>query len=278
MQQAVSRRVTGIWPTALSLCLASVFAPGLADARPAQKGPKIVTVGDRENYFQGSYTAYASPWSIFFDKTLVRGKHYLDTIAINPATFPNGTLIRSRWPVDRPMKTGVWGYHALSYGNYDGGNPKIPIASKKVVDIAQLSQTFNYSFRHSPNFNLLTEFYLTSKQGDSQAKVFEVGFFLYTPRWNFHDLLRKARIGAYTDSASRRWIILQEGTFIMFVPEHGAAIMEGTIDVREFLNRLIEYKVITGQEWFNGIAFGMEPIKGAGRTDLLIERWRVDYK
>lgn len=53
---------------------------------------------------------------------------------------------------------------------------------------------------------------------------------------------------------------------------------EGTIDVREFLKALVARKVITGQEWFNGIAFGTEPVAGAGQTEIDIHRWKVDFR
>jgi hypothetical protein len=58
----------------------------------------------------------------------------------------------------------------------------------------------------------------------------------------------------------------------------GEDFLQGEIDISRVLKLLVHSGVITGKEWFNGIAFGTEPTEGAGRTRLTIEHWRVDYE
>ncbi|MET0240389.1 MAG: hypothetical protein ABW184_10890 [Sphingobium sp.] len=241
--------------------------------------PGSIVKQDRENHFQGQYMAYASPWSIFFDKELVHGKDYKDTITVQPDTFPDNTVIRTRWPVDRPMKSGVWGYHAIGFGMYDANtSPPIRIEPRRVKDIKRFVQTFDYEWFKSPNFNLLNEFYLTKKPGNTDEKIIEIGFLLHLPPgegvWP-HGL---KHIGTYRDRARREWAINQINTFVIISPKDQKDVLKGKLDVREFLRELVRLKIITGDEWFNGIAFGMEPVKGAGETELWIKKWRVDYK
>lgn len=269
----------------LALALPLVLATTQGDAKRGDDKPKdeppakTITLQDRENFYQGSYLAYASPWSTFVDTAMKRGEDFFDTITVNPETFPDGTVINSRWPTLRPMKTGVWGYHAVSFGRYDGGDPPEKVEPKQVKAIEQLVQCFKFSYKNSPNFNLLNEFYLTSAPGDTKAKVIEIGFFLHLPpNGGFDELSAKTKITRFKDSSYRDWVITRGEKFVTIFPEDGRDVTEGTIDVREFLKVLIDNGVITGNEWFNGIAFGMEPTRGGGQTELTVERWKVFYK
>lgn len=252
---------------------AFLFSGAPTHARKMESVP--VTLQDQQNYTEGSYTAYASPWSIFFDKTLRHEVDYLDTISVQPATFPDGTVIRTQWPINHPMAKGVWGYMALGFGNYDGGKPEIHVLSHQVKDIKELNQAFSYKWQYSPNFNLLNEFYLTSKPGDSQSKMIEIGFLLHVPDLAWAN--SSTVIGSLTDASRQAWSIRRAGNYVMIFPQDGRDILSGRINVLSFLKFLTLRGVITGNEWFNGIAFGMEPIKGAGSTQLTIDHWHVTY-
>lgn len=272
-----------------ALLLVPFVGPAEADDRrpgPGWEGNEkalpagAIVLPDKKNYFQGPYMAFASPWSAMLDSRLRAGVDFRDKIIVQPATFPDGTTIRTRWPVARPEKSGVWGYHFVAYGHYDGKDPPPgAIPPKKVRDIAELKQSFRFSYRYSPNFNLLNEFYLTRLPGDLSDKLFEIGFFLHVPPVTL-DFIRAVGVneGDYTDSQGRRWGISRHEKFIRIYPLDARDVSEGTLDVREFLHVLVERKVITGEEWFNGIAFGTEPVAGAGQTELEIHQWKVDYR
>ena len=262
---------------AIALCVAAAAFGLLGSAVAAGKTERLIVLQDGQPYFQGSYSAYASPWSTFFDKTLVHGTDYLDTITVRPSTFPNGTLIETRWPTTTPVKSGVWGYHAVSFGNYDGGKTPKAVTPRRVKDIRKLEQAFAFAYSGSTNFNLLSEFYLTSRAGNAAAKVIEIGYFLHTPPSSARYNRAATPLGAFTDSAGRGWMITQAKTYVMVTPTDARDIPRGRIDIRELLDLLVRKGVISGDEWFNGIAFGMEPTEGGGRTRLRIIHWRVVY-
>jgi hypothetical protein len=241
-------------------------------------GSERVVLSDKQPYGQGRYFAYASPWSTLFDKSLRHGSDYADTITLDPLTFPDGTAIDTRWPTTKPKNSGVWGYHAISFGNYDDGHPPIPVTPHQVKDIRQLSEQFAFNYRGDTNFNLLNEFYLTSRAGDAAAKVIEIGFFLHIPAPSLRYVHGGRPITSYQDTFGHVWMVRRTGNFITITPINGQDLAQGSIDVRWVLDLLLREHVITGHEWFNGIAFGVEPTEGGGTTDVLIERWHVNYQ
>ena len=60
----------------------------------------------------------------------------------------------------------------------------------------------------------------------------------------------------------------------MFIPADD--VLTGTIDCKAALDFLRAKGQLTGEEWFNGIAFGIEPVTGSG--SLRVESWAVDYR
>lgn len=250
---------------ALALCLAAPIGAS-----------SLIVKEDAQFYTRGAYAAFASPWSTWYDRSLVHNRDYWDRITIDPATFPANTTISTHWPTRLPS-TGVWGYHHVFYGNYDGGVVQTPIAPRQVKAINTLRQTFSYSATGSNNYNLLNEFYLTSAPGKSAAKVIEIGYFLNAPAqtraWNKSGQM----IGILVDAWRNRWTVTKRGTFVTITPYDVDVIRSGTIDVAHMLRFLRIHNVITGDEWFNGIAFGVEPTVGAGDTTVKVTDWQVTY-
>jgi hypothetical protein len=83
------------------------------------------------------------------------------------------------------------------------------------------------------------------------------------------------QIGTFTDPAGRGWTVARDdgAAFTMFRPTDGSDV-QGTIYWKEMLAFLISKSVITGAEYFNGIAFGPEPRLGNGAAQLSLT---VDY-
>jgi hypothetical protein len=166
----------------------------------------------------------------------------------------------------------------LSFGNYDGGRPPVAVRPQRVRTIRQLRQNFAYRYSGSSYFNLLTEFYLTSRPGDENAKLLEIGFFLHTPAPTLHFAKGGKLVGTTRDKSGRLWLIYLQGTFCMFIPEGAPDILRGTIDMKSMLNSLMKMGLVSGNEWFNGMAFGLEPAPGGGATQMTVDHWQVFYQ
>ncbi len=228
------------------------------------------TLVDKEFFTQGSFIAYASPWSTEFGegKRLRHGIDYRDEITVRPEAFPADVHISWHWPLTAPKEVGVYGYHAISYGSYDGGTPEKPIPARQVKAITTLTESFRFSTaRPIGDFNLLTEFFLTRSPG-TENKVAEVGFFLRTAKSAVEFAAAGEQLGIFTDPAGRKWKVATQpaphGPYHMFIPEDAVEVPEGTIDFKAALDFLRAKNQITGEEWFNGLAFGIEPITGSG--------------
>jgi hypothetical protein len=61
----------------------------------------------------------------------------------------------------------------------------------------------------------------------------------------------------------------------MLMLASGDDVVIGSIDVKATLNFLMAKGVITGAEWFNGIALGVEPVSGSG--ELRLTKWAMTY-
>lgn len=251
----------------------SAASPDIADQRP------VLIKRDEEFYSKGSYIAYAAPWSAKTSK-LIAGEDFVDTIAIHEATFPAHTKLAWHWPLDAPKKTGVRGFNALGYGNYDSGVPERPVKPLRVRDIKSGWQSFDW--RHdliTGEFNLLAEFYLTRMAGDAEAKTLEVGFMLHTPPTTRAWIGIKPPLARWRDAFGTEWSVTRNQgpgiPYIILVPTSGADLLKGRLDVKGALGELRRLGVVTGEEWLNGVAFGAEPISGSG--SVMVMDWKVHW-
>jgi hypothetical protein len=251
-----------------------------ADARSdtaviAVVNPLLVTVLDAMSYSKGQYGAYASPWSTLYDNTIRLGTDYADSITIDPLAFTGSSVIAWHWPNHVSALTGVWGYNFLFYGNYDNSSPAVRVTPRQVKNITTLRQDYTVATT-TGDFNVLNEFYLTSDSGNAAAKVVEIGYFPHSSASGkrFHD--SGTQFGSFQDTFGESWVVAKQGTFYMLMPPNDGEMLSGSIDVKAALAFLIAKRVITGNEWFNGIALGVEPVSGTGR--LTVSNWTVTYQ
>ena len=238
-----------------------------------------IVLADREFYSKGSFIAYAAPWSTYSGAgaALKHGKDFVDEIAVQPDTFPANSEFTWHWPLTPPKSAGVYGYNALSFGNYDGGVPQTPIAPRPVKEIGTLVETFRYEMaRPAGDFNVLTEFYLTKTAGGE--KLAEIGFFPRPARSAVEFANAGEQLGTYADASGQAWKVAVQrapaGVYYMFIP--AAAVLSGSIDFKAALEFLRAKGRVTGEEWFNGLAFGIEPVAGSG--SLRVQSLSVTYK
>ena len=254
--------------------LAAMALPALA------VGEAPVILGDKDFYSKGSFIAYAGPWSTYFGAgtAMKHGVDFMDEIAVQPETFPSNVELTWHWPLTSPKHTGVYGYNALSYGSYDGGVPQVAITPRQVKEIGELSETFGFQMaRPIGDFNVLTEFFLTKKSGGAD-KVAEIGFFLHAAKSAVPFADAGEQLGLFTDSTGRAWKVgvqpAPAGPYYMFIPV--GDVLTGTVDFKAGLDFLRSKGRLTGEEWFNGLAFGIEPISGSG--SVRVQSLAVTYR
>lgn len=232
---------------------------------------------DRQEYNRGNgMGAFAAPWSAA-QHGLVEGVDYADTIRIFPDRFPAGTVIDARWPQHYPTLSGVWGYMHLWWGNADGSGPN-GVTPWQVGNIVSGDERVDFDILSaSPNNgNVLADLYLTSVAGDPDAKLFEIGVLHHAPPKDSDFVRNAAPIGLYTDPASRVWLVADTGLnpvgapFIVFMLQSGSQA-RGRIYKRDMLRYLMQQRILTGSEWLNGRALGVEPNFGVSQT--LIREW-----
>lgn len=241
---------------------------------------KPVVLGDKEFFTKGSFIAYAAPWSTDegANAGLKHGVDFLDEIAFEPKGFPQEVEFTWHWPLAPAKESGVYGYNAVSYGSYDGGVPETPVEPRQVKGIHALAETFGFEMaRPAGDFNVLTEFFLTKEKG-GEEKVAEIGFFLHASESAVRFAEDGGAVGTFTDPARRVWKVSVQpapaGPYYMFLPAED--VLAGTIDFKAALDFLKAQGKLTGAEWFNGLAFGIEPVAGSG--SLRLRHLAVSYR
>lgn len=235
-------------------------------------------LADQVFFARNSYFAYASPWCAVINPTLAIGRDLADTISVVPATFPNDVVISSKAPAGDPNSygCGVYGYNHIGFGNYDGSTLPTPVTSRQVKDITALAMQVEITDQQSDGqYNILNEFYLTSSAGNAAAKVVEIGFFLHASPASIAFAKKGTGLGVFTDVSGRRWTVTKAAKFVMLVPVDGNDVTSATIDGRGVMAFLVANGIITGTEWFNGAALGVEPVRGS--STVSIGQWTVTY-
>ena len=245
---------------------------GLMMVSPVVAADEPLVLGDKEFFTKGSFIAYAAPWSTYegANSGLKHGVDFSDVIVVEKKAFPSNVEFAWHWPLAAPKESGVYGYNAVSYGSYDGGVPETPVEPKQVKEIRTLTETFTYEMaRPIGDFNVLTEFFLTKEKG-GEEKVAEIGFFLRAAESAIAFANDGEKVGDFKDATGRIWKVSVQpapaGPYFMFLP--AADVLQGTVDFKAGLDFLRSRGKLTGKEWFNGLAFGIEPIKGSGSLKL----------
>lgn len=263
--------------------LAAIMLSSLA-AIPAQA--ERLALGNFEPFGQGAYHAYAGMWSLDLDNTLglgrkaVEGRDYVSSITLDKATFPRRSTIDWRVPSKVSEVAGVYGYLQLAFGDYSGSRVPTPVKPAQVRDIERLDVALTYSYSGDHRFNFLNELYLLADPADKSSALFEVGVFARASDEMLDYFHGGEQVGTYLDEEGRVWNVAIRGSepkarFIMLIPADGNDI-EGEFDWGGIFGFLREQKLLDGNEWFTGIAVGVEPVAGAG--SLRLDTFEVDYR
>ncbi len=245
--------------------------------RAGGKGDRI-TVKARTTYTAGKYYGFVSPWAVDDQPILRRWANFSETMWVDLRAFPARTRFNWAWPPYAPRNgPGVWGYHHLGYGNYDGGVPETPVTPRRVRDIRVLKTAFAWTgdFRFG-DATILTEFYLRRDPRENESKRLEIGWFFHVAPATRSFVASGRQLGLYTDPAGRPWRATLQDRFLTFSPADDGDVPAGILDMRHALDWLVAKRLARPEDWVSGVAIGAEPIKGFGSVE--ITRWQVQFQ
>lgn len=257
-------------------------------------GQLEVLIAGQTNYSQTDQMRghpFGAFWSQFNKPLLHAGDSTYNSIVAYPAVFPNKTRIKCCWP-NYALGTGVWGYGAVTYGDYDGA-PTPPLGFSSVgpkpvqfKNLAYFEATFAFHVEHQSvgaDWDLLTEFYLwatNAPTGPGNTPLIEVAFNPYPVHLGSPNFVPADPhyLGIWVDNGVSWYAKGKRGGEVTFSPANlvnDDYLSAGKIDHRKAVAFLISQGLVDGTEWHHGCAFGVEPIKGS--VEIQIDRWEPVY-
>jgi hypothetical protein len=238
---------------------------------------QTVVKTDRQWSSEGQHMAFASPWCANYDKTLMEGRDYSDTITYQTGDLATATNVQLawRWPLLPSPKCGVRGYNHVAWGNYDSGAVRSPVAPRQVSSIADFTLAYGVEDAGgyavgTQGYNGLGEFYLTTKPGDANTKAIEIGWFWNAPLETRAWAATGKQLGTFKDRYRQSWKVAANvggaaGLFVTFTPANATGRkVQGTFDGKGAIDFLRAAGVVKPEWWLNGVAIGVEPVKGMG--------------
>eukprot|EP01113_Clastostelium_recurvatum_P018904 TRINITY_DN22287_c0_g1_i1.p1 TRINITY_DN22287_c0_g1~~TRINITY_DN22287_c0_g1_i1.p1 ORF type:complete len:275 (+),score=50.71 TRINITY_DN22287_c0_g1_i1:23-826(+) len=235
-----------------------------------------IILHDNTNYFKDEWDAYLSPWG----KGTITD--FSETMTIYPSTFPNNTLISFSWPPMPDNAVHITAYLAIDYGDYYGTRDPRPITPAQINSISQLLLTHDVTFNNSvvPNGgnDVIYDLFLTSTPNGDNNHLFEIEVFVYTPTFALWYMNSLAQIGKVNVSGVEWTVTFSKASNphdILIYPTNLAPIPKATIDLNAMFTYLKQKSILTGQEYYNGHAFGVETVRGEGT--LRVNTLSVQY-
>lgn len=241
---------------------------------------QTVVKADKQWSSEGQFLAYPSDWCSLFDKTLVVGRDYANTVTYQTGQLGTATNVQFSWrypsPWQRSKKCGVFGYSHVAWGNYEGGATMKPVAPRQIKSLSDMTVTYGVDFAADPSqFNGLSEAFLTGAAGNPDDKKLEVGFFWNAPAETIAWAKTGKQLGTFTDRYGKRWTVAQNEAYVTFTPVAGSQTW-GTLDVSGGLTFLTGKGIVSPNWYVNGWALGVEPLGGFGTA--IVRSFKVAQK
>ncbi len=225
----------------------------------------------------GPYTADNSTWNV---GNLVNGRDFTETITLDNPNTPNiNTTFSWNFP-NIPASSNVYSFPAIHYGDYYSDTPATHITPEQVNNLKTLTVSSNISLSgQTDQYDAIYDGFLTTTpNGGPGSFTNEFEIYLHTPTTT------KGWIGGlpqhtFTDSQGIEWIIAggggSAGQQIAFAPANFQDLTNTTIDLKALLQAAAADGVISGNDYFDGLAFGNEPRLGTG--SMTVHSFQVNY-
>ena len=215
-----------------------------------------------------------STWN---ESGLVNGTDFTQSLTMENPNSPNiGTTITWNWP-NTPAGFNVYSYPGVYYGDYTGFNaPANDVTAEQINSIKTLTLSQNVSFSgNTDQYDGMYDGYTTSTpNGDASTVQHEVEVYIHSPGY-VQDWIGTLPQHQFTDSQGMQWTIATQGNIVIFAPSDFHDLTNNTIDLKGLLQAAVADGVMSGSEYFNGIALGNEPREGSG--SMTINSFSVNY-
>lgn len=251
------------------------IAAASAHIDPAFAGEVIIK--SEQPYVSGRYAGFCGPWSRWIDHSIT---DYSNAMIIQSEKWPRDTEIKWRFPEKFPS-TGVYGYNYVAYGQYWDLKPPVALTPKKFSQIKTLNFMPEVLISgDGSQFNVLAEFFVTKEAGKIGSRSAEIGWLLHTPPKTKEYFENGKQIGTYRDAGGRDWLVASHrdgaaGLYILFTLSKPDAKLTAPVDALASMKWLASRGEVDLDQYFNGMAIGIEPLKGAGRA--VIKRFDVTF-
>lgn len=264
-----------IQPTAITFDLSVVEGFYLDDGTRFVVPPFDRTVPLSTNWAIRTYSTYLAPFGTSGFST---PEDYDGRLLVHEGAFPSDSALEWRFPGSGiSSSSGVWGYLFVAYGNYRGNFPPQAVLPQRIDQITTFTETYDFTYSGSQYFNLLSEHFVTSQEGESETIVAEIGFFPHLPAETiaFHN--GGTLVGTWTDPDSGLdWSVRTRSSgYTTFAPPNFSDRLKGRINRGAALAWLVSKGVLQPTWWVNGTAFGVEPVNNAGAGRLRLNEWRI---
>lgn len=222
-------------------------------------GSNIITLSDFQFFGSGVWSAFMSPVNA---PPLISGIGFTESLAINPRTIPAGTVARWQFPGTPPKSGGVYGFIAQNYGDNNGGPHTTP--SVQIKSLQALVSTHDINITGATdNYDIIYDAFLTKTPYTDNIDEFSVSVHTNATLTDF--VASIPQIGSFIGSGVT-WVVVQSapGGQIIFMPADKRDELSVTLDLKAMLAYLVSKGVLTGDEYFNGIALGIEPHVNGG--------------
>src|SRR6185437_7164466 len=171
----------------------------------------------------------------------------------------------------------VYSYPAVFYGDYAGFNSlATSVTAEQVNNLKTLTLSQNISLSgQTDQYDAMYDGYLTSTPDGGQSAVqHEIEVYAHAPGY-VQDWVANLPQHSFTDAQGMQWTIATSGNIVVFVPSNFQDLTNNNVDLKALLQAAAADGVISGNEYFDGIALGNEPREGSG--SMTINSFSVNY-
>ena len=183
--------------------------------------------------------------------------------------FPDDTIYSWNYPA--ASSPSIRSFLSLQYGDYDDGDPQLPIVSSRLGDLQTLTENVGFSMTgDTAGFDVINDMFLTTTAGGGNAHADEVEVFFSTPGYTQTWLNSLATLGSVSVSGINWAVYAATANGVpdyIIVPANYATVT-GSVDLASLLQYLVSDGKLSGSLYFNGMAFGVETESGAGSMTL----------